>query len=90
MEWASWEECSWEPDASIQKQEETVWRLDVFGDGALTPCPTGHLHLLFFGETSNSRWGNQGSERSSDCPKPSSRARLHPQPRATLPGHAHH
>ena len=23
--------------------------LDAFGDGALTPCPTGHLHQLFFG-----------------------------------------
>lgn len=31
MEWASWEECSWEPDASFQKEEETVWHLDVFG-----------------------------------------------------------
>lgn len=31
MEWASWEECSWELDASFQKEEKTVWHLDVFG-----------------------------------------------------------
>lgn len=31
MEWASWEEHNWEPDADFQREAETIWNLDVFG-----------------------------------------------------------